>query len=158
MIKATNYYWGLIDENEAKESVSTENTFMRERVWTLASSIMNVKCLSRWLSREECADRGEVFTYANRQHQRKSNCIRGNSVYIKKNDDTMNLTKNTVTGIKCRDNVNLTKREGCYFVVWTTKETLILQIKKVPAWADNLRRLQDFNTRHIIPAFITDLL
>lgn len=64
----------------------------------------------------------------------------------------MNLTKNTVTGIKCRDNVNLTKREGCYFVVWTTKETLILQIKKVPAWADNLRRL------HIIPAFITDLL
>ena len=60
---------------------------MRERIWTLASSIMNVKCLSRWLGREECADRGEVFTYANRQHQRKSNCMRGNSVYIKKNDE-----------------------------------------------------------------------
>ena len=45
--------------------------------------------------------------------------------------------------------------------IQTTKETLILQIEKDPAWADNpghRHPLQDFYTRHIIPAFTNDLL
>ena len=60
------------------------------------------------------------------------------------------LKKNRSTGIKCR--------EICSFIVWTTKETLILKIEKDSAWADNFRCLQDFYTRHVIPEFTNDLL
>ena len=46
----------------------------------------------------------------------------------------------------------------CYFVVWTKKEILTLQIKKDPAWASNTDLLREFYSKHIIPAFSNELL
>ena len=85
--------------------------------------------------------------------------VASGNFYIKKNDKGhYELDKEHNYWHQVQGQLHLTERDLCYFVVWTTKETLVLQIKKDPAWADNLRRLQDFYTRHIIPAFISDLL
>ena len=120
---------------------------MSGRTWALASTIRNARCLSRWLDIEECTVRGKV-PFTQRDSTIEEAVASGNP-YIKMNDE----------GHYELDKEHLTKRDLCYFVVWTTKETLVVQIKKDLAWADNLRRLQDFYTRRcIIPAFISDLL
>ena len=132
---------------------------MSGRTWALDSTIRNARCLSRWLDREECTVRVKVPIYAKRQHHRGSSCVSPGNFYIKKNDEGhYELDKEHSYWHQVQGQLHLTERDLCYFVVWTTKETLVLQINKDPAWADNLRRLQDFYTRHIIPAFITDLL
>jgi len=77
--------------------------------------------------------------------------VSSDNFYIQKNAE--NVYWHQVQG-----QLHLSEREICFFVVWTTKETLILLIEKDSGWADNLRRLQDFYTRHIIPAFTNDLL
>ena len=46
----------------------------------------------------------------------------------------------------------LTKRDICFFVVWTTKEAIIVLIRKDPAWEENLVRLEKFYQEYILPA------
>ena len=48
----------------------------------------------------------------------------------------------------------ITGRNLCYFVVWTTKETVILPIMKDPTWEENILKLQDFYTLYMIPALV----
>ena len=85
--------------------------------------------------------------------------VSSDKFYIKKNSEGhYELDKGHVYWHQVQGQLHLAEREICYFVVWTTKETLILQIKKDPAWVDNLRLLKDFYTKHIIPAFANDLL
>lgn len=64
--------------------------------------------------------------------------VASGNFYIKKRKmkDTLNLTKNTITGISS-GTVTFNWKES----LWTTKETLALQIKKDPACADNFCRL-----------------
>ncbi|KAK7153600.1 hypothetical protein R3I94_007097 [Phoxinus phoxinus] len=45
----------------------------------------------------------------------------------------------------------ITARELCYFVVWTTKEAIILSILKDPAWCGNLLLLENFYTQYMLP-------
>ena len=54
--------------------------------------------------------------------------------------------------------LHITDRNFCFFVVWTTKDILVLYIKKDPEWADNILLLQDFYVHHIIPSIVNDLL
>lgn len=78
------------------------------------------------------------------------------SFYIK----TYELDKESSYWHQVQGQLHLCQKAVCNFVEWRTKETLILEIKKDPAWDDNLHCLQDFYTRRtcISRAFITDLL
>ena len=50
--------------------------------------------------------------------------------------------------------LHITQREFCYFVTWTTKQTVIIIVKKDPAWASNLDLLEDFFKIHLFPQLL----
>lgn len=47
--------------------------------------------------------------------------------------------------------LHITDRSLCYFVVWTTKEAIVIPIPKDPAWHGNLLLLENFYTQHMLP-------
>ena len=51
--------------------------------------------------------------------------------------------------------LHLTDRDLSYFVVWTTKEALVIPIPKDPAWGQNLVVLEVFYRQHILPVLIS---
>ncbi len=51
--------------------------------------------------------------------------------------------------------LHLTDRDLCYFVVWTTKEAVIIPIPKDPAWEQHLLILEDFYREHMLPVLIS---
>lgn len=48
----------------------------------------------------------------------------------------------------------LTKRQSCYFVVWTTKDTAVILISRDESWEPNLDIMKDFYFFHIFPKII----
>ncbi|CAL8255551.1 unnamed protein product [Boreogadus saida] len=51
--------------------------------------------------------------------------------------------------------LHLTDRDLSYFVVWTTKEALVIPIPKDPAWGQHLVVLEEFYRQHILPVLIS---
>lgn len=51
--------------------------------------------------------------------------------------------------------LHLTDRDLCYFVVWTTKETVAIPIPKDPAWGQHLLILEEFYRQHILPVLVS---
>ena len=47
-----------------------------------------------------------------------------------------------------------TKRKLCYFVVWTTKETVVVTISRSDLWAIYLTVLNNFHSFHLFPKII----
>lgn len=48
----------------------------------------------------------------------------------------------------------ITGRSLCYFVVWTTKETVIVEIARDDSWADNIQQLQLIYKKYLGPKII----
>ena len=150
--------WGIINENQAKKMFEQKTKLPVEEsgIWLELSgmpadspdglvgtyALLEVKCpfTQRDLTIEEAVSLGKFKINLRRIHK-----------------GTMNSIKDMFTSIKYRQ-LYLTRMKICFFVVWTTKEILILQIKKDPAWADNLQLLKDLYIKHNIPAFSNDLL
>ena len=69
-------------------------------------------------------------------------------------DNSLMLKKSHVYWHQVQGQLHITKREYCYFVVWTTKQTTILTIKIDSEWECNLHLLRDFYFTHLIPKII----
>jgi len=50
--------------------------------------------------------------------------------------------------------MHLTKRNICYFVVWTTKETVVIKVIKDLQWGSNLELLKQFYKSNILPKLV----
>ena len=139
--------WGIINENEAKKVFQQKTHLCVEEsgLWLQLSGMLGA-FPDGLIGKNALLEVKCPFT------QRDSTieeAVASGNFYIKKNDEGhYELDKEHSYWHQVQGQLHLTERDLCYFVVWTTKETLVLQIKKDPAWADNLRRLQDFYTRH----------
>lgn len=69
----------------------------------------------------------------------------GSAVCLRKNHDYWHQVQGQMF---------VTKRKCCFFVVWTTKQVIILKISRDEAWEVNLHILQDFYFYHIFPKVI----
>lgn len=47
--------------------------------------------------------------------------------------------------------LHITGRSLCYFVVWTTKEAIVIPIPKDPLWSGNVSVLETFYHQHMLP-------
>jgi hypothetical protein len=48
----------------------------------------------------------------------------------------------------------MTKRNICYFVVWTVKDSVTLTIRRDNEWEHNINLLEDFYYLHIFPKVV----
>ena len=69
----------------------------------------------------------------------------------KEKDGSLCLKKNHDYWHQVQGQMFLTKRKLCFFVVWTTKQVVILNIVRDESWGVNLDILQDFYFSHIFP-------
>lgn len=75
--------------------------------------------------------------------------------YIKKNEEgSYKLQETHQYWHQVQGQLHLTRRDLCYFVVWTTKEALILNIERDASWIDNLEYLENFHREEILPRLL----
>ena len=48
----------------------------------------------------------------------------------------------------------LTKRKKCYFVVWTLKDFVVLEIQRDDSWEIKIEELKEFYLKHLFPKII----
>lgn len=77
--------------------------------------------------------------------------VENDSFCLKANDDeNLILKQDHVYWHQVQGQMFLTKRQQfCYFVVWTTKDAVILTIKRDVSWAANIDVLTDFYFYHL---------
>lgn len=76
--------------------------------------------------------------------------------YIQKDEEgTYQLKENHPYYHQVQGQLHLTQRSICYFVVWTTKEVLILSIERAASWEDNLEYLERFHREQILPRLLS---
>ena len=46
------------------------------------------------------------------------------------------------------------RRKFCYFVVWTSKEAVVLKIAKDEAWSENITKLTQFYFENLFPKIV----
>eukprot|EP00795_Rhopilema_esculentum_P002504 gene2504-699_t len=150
-------HWGVVNENEARKVFEQKTNLKVEDsgLWLELSGILGA-------SPDGLIDENALLEIKCPYSQREctiEEAIRSENFYIKKSDDGVYQLKQTHNYLhQIQGQLHLTDREVCFFVVWTTKQSLIIQIKKDPAWADNLLILKDFYIKIMIPAFAKDLL
>ena len=50
--------------------------------------------------------------------------------------------------------IYFSRRKFCYFVVWTSKDVVVLKIAKAEAWSDNILKLTQFYFEHLFPKVV----
>ena len=146
-VKAIN--WGISNEKEGiKTFTETMNLPVQESgLWldlcgTLGASpdglvgeneIVEVKC---------------PYTYRNTTVEE---AISSKDFFIRNTEDgSYELKKGHKYWHQVQDQLYITGRDLCYFVVWTTQQTMILPIDKDPEWAENVPKLKEFYKTYII--------
>ena len=68
-------------------------------------------------------------------------------------DDNLgfSLKRNHAYWHQVQGQMHLTGRKCCYFVVWTTRDTQVLNITKDEEWGENLDTLRSFHLNYIFP-------
>jgi len=77
--------------------------------------------------------------------------------YLKKDKDgNIVLKKDHAYWHQAQGEMYFSKRDLCYFVVWTTKYIVVIKISKDNSWGKNLNILKQFYFAHIFPKIIED--
>ena len=81
--------------------------------------------------------------------------INSPNFYLKKDEDgNIVLKKDHAYWHQAQGEMYFSKRDLCYFVVWTTKDTVVIKITKDNSWEENLSILKRFYFAHIFPKII----
>lgn len=73
-------------------------------------------------------------------------CLEGGSYVLKENHPYWHQVQGQLYITNC---------DLYYFVVWTTKEAIIIPIPKDPAWCGNLQVLESLYTQHMLPVLVS---
>ena len=77
-----------------------------------------------------------------------------NNFYLEKKDGKIVLKKDHVYWHQVQGQMHLAKKVKGYFVVWTTMDFVVLEIQRDDTWGANIKELQDFYLKHLLPKII----
>ena len=81
--------------------------------------------------------------------------IATNNFYLEKKDGKIVLKKDHVYWHQPQSQMHLAKKVKGYFVVWTTMDFVVLEIQRDDTWGGaNVKELQDFYLKHLLPKII----
>jgi len=142
--------WGVTNEEEAIKAFKKLTGLPVEEtgVWLDKSGVLGASP-DGFVGRNHVLEVKCPFTERNNNIQEAS---QHEAFCLKRNDDELyELKKTHVYWHQIQGQMFLTQRHFCYFVVWTTKETVVLTIKRDESWATNIDILTDFYFLHIFP-------
>lgn len=144
--------WGIVNEKEGIKNF-TQHSKLQVRqtgLWLHPSGVLGASP-DGLVGQNAVLEVKCPYTQRNSTITEAASC---SSFCLEKKDQEYALRKNHHYWHQVQGQMYITGRDLCYFVVWTTKETAILPIKKDPAWEENVLNLQDFYTLHMIPVLV----
>ena len=99
----------------------------------------------------------EVKSYSARDYtiQEATNAVPGFCLEVSQdNSSGYGLKRDHVYWHQVQGQMHIAKREFCFFVVWTTKDTAVITIKRDELWGSNTVLLTDFYKQHIFPKVV----
>ena len=76
--------------------------------------------------------------------------IKTSNFYLEKKDGEIVLKRDHVYWHQVQGHLFLTKRKKCYFVVWTLKDFVVLEIQRDDSWEIKIEELKEFYLKHQI--------
>ena len=141
--------WGINNEAEAVKAFvqATGLTVEDSGLWLDPSGILGASpdglVGTNYLLEVKCP-----FT---QRHSEMTEAVKSKDFYLEKNQNgSYSLKKTHVYWHQVQGQLYLTQRQICFFVVWTLKETLVLQINKDEQWEQNLDTLKTFFEEHML--------
>ena len=142
--------WGVQNEQEAINAFTATTGLPVEEtgVWLDTSGVLGASP-DGLLGQRHALEVKCPYTQRNREI---SEGVLNDAFCLKRNEDgTYALKQDHVYWDQVQGQMYLTKRQFCYFVVWTTKESVILLIKRDESWAPNIDLLSDFHFLQLLP-------
>lgn len=145
--------WGTNNESEAVKSFQTLTALPVEStgVWLDKSGVIGASP-DGLIGNKHVLEVKCPFT---QRYNTIAEAMENASFCLKKNaDGKYELKTDHVYWHQVQGQMFLSQREFCYFVVWTTKETAIINIKRDESWRTNVDILIDFYYHHIFPKIL----
>ena len=80
--------------------------------------------------------------------------IEDSNFCLQKKDGEIVLKRDYVYWHQVQGHMSLTKRKKFYFVVWTLKDFVVLEIEWDDSWEIKIQELKDFYVKHLFPKII----
>lgn len=80
--------------------------------------------------------------------------IATNNFCLEKKDGKISLRLNHAYWHQVQGQMFFTKQPKCYFVIWTTKDSVVLEIQRDDSWEVKIEELKDFYLKHLLPKII----
>ena len=84
--------------------------------------------------------------------------IKDSNFRLQKKDGEIVLKHDHVYWNQVQGHMFLTKRKKCYFVVWTTKDFVVLEIQHDDSWESKIQELKEVYVKHLFPKIIAEEL
>lgn len=141
--------WGQDNETEALKSFThiTNFTPVQTGLWLHESGVLGASPdgLVGDDSGIECK-----CPYTHRNATIKEACGH-KDFYLEEKEGNYTLSTTHVYWHQCQGQMFLTKRKFCYFVVWTTKDSVVIKIERDESWEHNITILSDFYFHQLFP-------
>ena len=80
--------------------------------------------------------------------------LQDSSFCLERKDGKIELKKNHVYWHQCQGHMFFTKRKKCFFIVWTSKDFVIVEIHWDNSWVEKVQQLKDFYLKYLLPKII----
>lgn len=145
--------WGVNNEGEAVSAFTKHSGLQVKETGIWLDSCGVIEASPDGLVGDDCVL--EVKCPYTQRNSGIDEALKANNFCLEKAaDGSVCLRKNHDYWHQVQGQMFLTKRTFCFFVVWTTKQVIILKISRDEAWEVNLHILQDFYFYHIFPKVI----
>lgn len=130
--------WGIVNKSEAIQAftTATQMPVQQSGLWLSPSGVLGA------------SPDGLVGSSA--REKSISEALQNKGFCVSMEGGTYSLRRDHPYWHQVQGQLHLTAREICYFIVWTTKESVIILISRDDTWQSNLQVLEDFNS-HMLP-------
>ena len=80
--------------------------------------------------------------------------LQDSSFSLERKDGKTELKENHVYWHQSQGHMFFTKRKKCFFIVWTSKDFVIVEIHWDNSWVEKVQQLRDFYLKYLLPKII----
>ena len=144
--------WGVTNEPEALKAFSLKTGLQvtETGVWLDESGILGA-------SPDGLVEDDSVLEAKCPYTQRNltiAEAVKDSSFCLEEKDGMIQLKKDHVYWHQTQGHMFFTKRRKCYFVVWTLKDFVVLEIYRDNCWTEKVQQLRDFYLNHLFPKIV----
>ncbi|KAI7813722.1 hypothetical protein IRJ41_024467, partial [Triplophysa rosa] len=140
--------WGIENESKAIQAFTTktQREVQESGLWLSLSGVLGASPDGLVGSSEIL----EVKCPYNAREMTIDDAVKMKRFYFSKEGDTYSLRRDHRYWHQVQGQLHLTERQTCYFVVWMTKDSVIIPISRDDTWQPNLQVLEDLFKTHVL--------